>query len=98
MGIYLNPGAEKFRMALHSKIYVDKTAMLALLNEQLNTEGRYVCVSRPRRFGKSMAANMIAAYYDRTADGAALFQGCQIAADAAFDAFRNRFDVLQLNM
>ena len=98
MGIYLNPGAEKFRMALHSKIYVDKTAMLALLNEHLNTEGRYVCVSRPRRFGKSMAANMIAAYYDRTVDGAALFQGCQIAADAAFDAFRNRFDVLQLNM
>ena len=98
VGIYLNPGAEKFRMALHSKIYVDKTAMLALLNEQLNTEGRYVCVSRPRRFGKSMAANMIAAYYDRTVDGAALFQGCQIAADAAFDAFRNRFDVLQLNM
>lgn len=98
MGIYLNPGAEKFRMALHSKIYVDKTAMLVLLNEQLNTEGRYVCVSRPRRFGKSMAANMIAAYYDRTVDGAALFQGCQIAADAAFDAFRNRFDVLQLNM
>ncbi len=98
MGMYLNPGANKFRMSLNSEIYVDKTGMLAFLNKVIRTDQRFVCVSRPRRFGKTMAANMVSAYYDRTVDGAQLFQGLAIAADASFDSYRNRYDVLHLNM
>ena len=66
MGIYLNPGAGQFLMARSSKIYVDKTMLLRELDEVFGTEQRFVCVSRPRRFGKTMAANMVCAYYDRT--------------------------------
>ena len=64
MGTYLNPGAGKLRQSCNSEIYVDKSGMLSYLNHVINTEQRFVCVSRPRRFGKSMSANLISAYYD----------------------------------
>ena len=65
MGSYLNPGGGLFRACRRSKIYVDKSNLIAKTNEVLGTEQRFVCVSRPRRFGKSMAANMLAADYGR---------------------------------
>lgn len=98
MGIYLNPGAQMLRQGRGSRIYVDKSGLIAQLNAIVNTEQKYVCVSRPRRFGKSMAANMVSAYYDRTVDGAAEFAGLAIASDPSFEASRNRFDVIKLNM
>ena len=58
MGSYLNPGSMLFRGSLRSKIYVDKSGLIEKINELVCTEQKYVCVSRPRRFGKSMAANM----------------------------------------
>ena len=61
MGSYLNPGSASFRNSPRSKIYVDKSELIARTNELICTEQkRYVCVSRPRRFGKSIAANMLA--------------------------------------
>ena len=98
MGIYLNPGDEKFQMAKESKIYIDKTGMLVYLNQMISTELRYICVSRPRRFGKSMAANMVSAYYDRTVDARADFAGLQIVRDKSFAKYCSRYDVLALNM
>ena len=59
MGIYLNPGNEGFLEAVSSKIYVDKTGLIKYTNELMNTEQKYICVSRPRRFGKSMALKML---------------------------------------
>mgnify|MGYP002544146814 CR=1 FL=1 len=68
MGSYLNPGNEAFAVALNSEIYVDKTEMIEFFNKVIETEQAYVCVSRPRRFGKTMAANMIAAYFEKGSD------------------------------
>ena len=59
MGVYLNPGNEKFAKAVQSEIYVDKTGLIEYTNQVINTVQRYVCVSRPRRFGKSMTADML---------------------------------------
>lgn len=98
MGIYLNPGAAMLRQARNSKIYVDKSGLIAYLNGIVNTEQLYVCSCRPRWFGKTMGANMVAAYYDRTVDGAKEFEGLQIASDPSFDAERNRYDVVKVNM
>ncbi|MBR6267850.1 MAG: AAA family ATPase, partial [Selenomonadaceae bacterium] len=98
MGIYLNPGDEKFIMAQRSPIYVDKSGMIAYLNHVLRTEERFVCVSRPRRFGKSMAANMIAAYYGHTVDTGKTFQGMNITNDASFQEHTGKYDVIHLNM
>lgn len=68
MGNYLNPGNDMFYKMVHSEIYVDKTGLIGYCNHVINTMQRYICVSRPRRFGKSMAANMLSAYYSRECD------------------------------
>ena len=65
MGIYLNPGNRSFQMSLNSKIYIDKSGLISYTNSVINTEQRYVCVSRPRRFGKSVTAQMLTAYYGK---------------------------------
>lgn len=98
MGMYLNPGPSMFQRGRNSKIYVDKSDLLIHLNHVINTERMYVCVSRPRRFGKSMAANMVSAYYDRTVDASREFEGLVIADDLSFDTHRNRYDVVKVNM
>ena len=73
MGIFLNRGNEEFKKVLNSEIYIDKTDMLDFFNKVLDTEQQYVCVSRPRRFGKSIAANTIAAYFEKGCDSRLLF-------------------------
>jgi len=71
--MYLNPGKTAYEMATNSEIYIDKTEMIMYLNTLVNTNQRFVSVSRPRRFGKSMAADMICAYYDRGSDSYDMF-------------------------
>ena len=73
MGIYLNPSNGKFRKAVTSEIYVDKSDLITKLNERVGKENCNVCVSRPRRFGKSMNLAMAAAYYSKGCDSSDLF-------------------------
>lgn len=98
MGIYLNPGNIGFWQSIRSEIYVDKTGLIARTNQYLNTEQQFICVSRPRRFGKSMALKMLAAYYSRGCDSADLFKGFQIENDESFREHLNQYDVIFLNM
>ena len=98
MGVYLNPEPDGFKKALNSQIYVDKSGLIAYTNKVFDTEQEYVCVSRPRRFGKSMTANMLAAYYSRGYDNNELFQHLSIAQDASYEKHRNRYNVIFLNM
>ena len=98
MGIYLNPGNESFEEALRSKIYVDKTGLIKYTNEVLGTEQKYICVSRPRRFGKSMAARMLAAYYSSDCDSKEMFHELEIGKDISFTNHLNKYNVLFLNM
>ena len=74
MGTYLNPGKEAYEEAVNSEIFVDKSEMIQYLNSVIKTKQKYVSVSRPRRFGKTMAADMICAYYDREADSREIFE------------------------
>ena len=78
MGIYVNPGNKAFTKALNSKIYIDKTKLITTVNDRLGTSDSYLCVSRPRRFGKSMAADMLVAYYSKGCDSSELFTGKEI--------------------
>ena len=98
MGIYLNPGNDGFWEAVNSKIYVDKTNLIACTNELISTEQKFICVSRPRRFGKSMALKMLAAYYSRGCDSANLFRDCRIEGEETFRKHLNQYDVIYLNM
>lgn len=98
MGFYLNPGNKGFWESIRSKIYVDKTNVIACTNKLINTEEKFICVSRPRRFGKSMTLKTLAAYYSCGCDSAALFKGKKIESDSTFQEHLNRYDVVFLNM
>jgi hypothetical protein len=107
MGTYLNPGNQNFRMSVNSAIFVDKSDMIQYLNTLVNTQQRFVSVSRPRRFGKTMAADMICAYYDREADSRELFASRKLAACSpvqaagktiGWDVYLGKFDVIRLVM
>ncbi len=98
MGNYLNPGNEKFGEALNSAIYVDKSALISYTNKVMYTNQKYICVSRPRRFGKSMAANMLAAYYSRGCTSKAMFSSLKIAQLYPFADKINHYDTIFLNM
>ena len=98
MGIYLDPGNNKFRRAVNSDIYVDKTGLIKYTNSIVDTLQSCVCVSRPRRFGKSMAADMLTAYYSRGCDSRELFSSLEIAKDESFEAHLNKYDTIFLNM
>ena len=92
MGIYLNPKNKGFQEAINSEIYVDKTGLIACTNNLINTEQKFICVSRPRRFGKSMALKMLAAYYSRGYDSSDLFAGYKIENEKTFQEHLNKSD------
>ena len=98
MGIYLNPGNNKFKRAVNSDIYVDKTGLIGYTNSVINTMQSCVCVSRPRRFGKSMAADMLTAYYSKGCDSKELFEGLEMAGNQSFREHLNQYDTIFLNM
>ena len=97
MGTYLNPGFDRFAITVNSDIYVDKSEMITYLNSILKTEQRYVSVSRPRRFGKSIAANMLSAYYGK-GDSRELFASSKLAECDGWDRYLNQFDVIKIVM
>lgn len=101
MGTYLNPGNSGFEV-IRNGIYVDKSGLIGLLNRTLGTKQKLTCISRPRRFGKSFAAQMLCAYYDKTCDSASLFGDLEIAVNSAFcDTYEkhlNQYDVIYLDM
>ena len=98
MGSYLNPGATSFRNSLRSEIYIDKSGLIEKTNKRMHTEQRYICVSRPRRFGKSMAANMLAAYYGREENTEELFDNLKISKESSYREHLNQYDVIKINM
>ena len=78
MGIYLNQNNIMFQEVINSEIYIDKTMLIGELNRMICTRDKYVCISRPRRFGKSMAANMLTAYYSRGCNSREMFENLKI--------------------
>ncbi|MBU5480135.1 AAA family ATPase [Blautia sp. MSJ-19] len=98
MGNYLNPGSQAFQMILDSQIFVDKSGLIAVANRYIRTMQRYMCVSRPRRFGKSTAADMLAAYYGREQDAAYLFDKLKISQEQSYRKHLNQYDVIKINM
>ena len=98
MGSYINPGNAAFEMSRLSDIYIDKSMLIAKVNKAYRTEQRFICVSRPRRFGKSMAANMLSAYYSRGCDSEDLFAGLEIEQDASYRKHLNQHNVIRIDV
>ena len=97
MGTYLNPGNSGFAEILQSD-YVDKTGLISLINSTIGTKKKLTCISRPRRFGKSYAAQMLCAYYDKTCDSHELFNRFRIAQDPTYEKHIGKYDVIYLDM
>ena len=98
MGIYLNPDNQDFKRAFNSKIYVDKSELITYTNQIMNTNDQYLCVSRPRRFGKSTDANMLVAYYSKGCDSHELFDCLKISKTENYEKHLNQHNVIYLNM
>lgn len=98
MGRFVNPDNSAFQVALNSKIYVDKTGLLEYTNSVLGTTEAYICNSRPRRFGKSYAANMLAAYYSKGCDSREMFSGFAIGKKEDFTTHLNKYDVIHIDI
>ena len=98
MGSFLNPGNVLFFEDVNSEIYVDKTPLIDVVNKKIRTKQKCMCVSRPRRFGKTMAMNMLAAYYSRGCDSRELFAGRKITKAASYPEHLNKHNVIRINM
>lgn len=98
MGRFLNPDNGAFQTALNSQIYIDKTPMIEFTNSLLGSQQAFICNSRPRRFGKSVTANMLAAYYSKGCDSRELFANLAIAKASSFTQFLNKYDVVHFDV
>ena len=97
MGIYINKGNEGFQSVRNGE-YVDKSGLIAIVNSTLNTEKRFSCVTRCRRFGKTMAAKMLLAYYDRSCDSRSLFTDLEMASHPSFEEHLNKYPVISIDI
>ena len=98
MGVYVNPENIPFKDVLNSEIYVDKTNLLAFTNKVMDTEDKYILVSKPRGFGKSITANMLAAYYSKGCNSAELFKNLHISTVQEYSKHLNKYPVIFLDM
>jgi len=97
MGVYINIGNVGFQSVRNGE-YVDKSGLISIVNGALFTERRFSCVSRSRRFGKSVAAKMLCAYYDQSCDSRHLFADLEIASDPTFEKHLNKYPVIFLDL
>jgi hypothetical protein len=98
MGVYLNPNNFGFKMILAGKIYVDKTMLISQLNKFIDEGNQYICVSRPRRFGKTIASNMLCAYYSKGCDSREMFSKLKIAKAKNFEQYLNKLNYIKIDV
>lgn len=98
MGIYLNPGNEEFKNTINKMIYVDKSLLIEKIGTYSKAINQYICISRPRRFGKSTDANMLVAYYSKGCDSHNLFDHLKISNTKNYKKDLNQHNVIHLNM
>ncbi len=98
LGRFLNPDNVAFKRTLNSKIYVDKTEFLDFTNQMINTNSAFICNSRPRRFGKSVTADMLTAYYSRGCDSKKLFSDLKIGSLENFEENLNKYNVIHFDV
>ena len=97
MADYINLGNESFRRVLKRE-YIDKTGIISVVNDTLFTDACFTCVTRCRRFGKSLAARTLCAYYDKSCDSRELFRGLEIESHPTFEEHLNKYPVIYVDM
>lgn len=97
---YLNTNIPviNYQRTLRKKVFVDKSGMIMSLNELLGTADAYVCITRPRRFGKTINANMLGAYYTKGYDTKSMFKDLEVAQDKEFEKYLNQYNVIFMDL
>ncbi len=98
MGIYLNPTNQNFYEAVNKEIYVDKSLLIERIEHLKEKVNKYLCISRPRRFGKSTDANMLVAYYSKGCDSSQIFNRLKISQTELYQKHLNQHNVIHINM
>ena len=98
MGRFLNPNNSAFQASVDSKIYVDKSGIINYTNSVISTMQAFICNSRPRRFGKSITANMLTAYYSKGCDSEEMFSGLDVSRADDFKKHLNKYDVIHFDV
>ena len=100
MAAYLNTDTayRDFNMLYHDKYFIDKSAMIEKINERIHTKNRFLCITKPRRFGKTSALNMLGAYYGRAYDTKALFDSLEISRSRHYIEHLNRYHILNIRI
>ena len=98
MGVYLNPNNQNFYEAVNKEIYVDKSLLIERIEYLKEKVNKYICVSRPRRFGKSTDANMLVAYYSKGCDSLHIFNDLKISQTELYQKHLNQHNVIHVNM
>ena len=98
MGMFVNPDNGAFQKTLNSQIYVDKTGLIEYTNSVISTDNAFICNSRPRRFGKSITANMLTAYYSKGCSSEEMFSSLKIGKNSDFKRYLNQYDVIRFDV
>lgn len=98
MGRFVNSKVSAFQDMINLEFYVDKTGVLAYTNRVIDTSSKFICNSRPRRFGKSITADMITAYYSKGCSSESMFSGLAISKSKDFKKHLNQYDVIHLDI
>ena len=98
MGIYLNPDNKGFKETLAANIYVDKSMLISELNKFIDIANKYICVSRPRRFGKTIATNMLCAYYSKGCDSREIFDKLKISKAENYEKYINKLNFIWIDV
>lgn len=100
MGVYLNNTSsyEAYRKVKNSPYFVDKTHILTKIIPRIETSENCLCITRPRRFGKSVIANMMAAFFSKGCNAEELFNGSQISLCDNYKSQMNQYNVISLSL
>lgn len=99
MAIYLNTNKplENFIELCNEKYYVDKSEIISLINEKISSKSKYICITRPRRFGKTSIINMLGAYYTKEIDSREIFDKLEIGNSESYLENLNKYNVISIS-
>ncbi|MEG3041587.1 MAG: AAA family ATPase, partial [Clostridium sp.] len=99
MALYLNTKKqqENFIELYNEEYFVDKSEIISLLNKKISTKNKYICITRPRRFGKSSVADMLGAYYSKAVDSKEIFDNLKISKNVAYIEKLNKYNVISVS-
>ena len=98
MSSYLNMDNDLFFDYQNDDIFVDKSMLIKECNKQIRKTTKFMCITRPRRFGKTLALSMLNAYYSKGCDSRELFKDLKFSKDPSFEKHLNKHNVFNIDM